>query len=264
MFLPGFLIPVAVYGDAMQIGTQPPGARKPARDSTPYRMARQARFRPVWRRAAYPGVAGTLTNRNVPVPIRTYYVNMHILLIEDDRDAAAYLIRGLCESGHQVDHAANGEDGLHMGLTAQYDVLVVDRMLPGRDGLSVISMLRAGGDRTPAQLARAFHVTRGAMTNTLGRLEWAGYVHVRPDWDDARRKLVTISPAGRAARDAAIAAITPRPRPTTGKARSAAAAPTSAPTKNPAKKSTPEFLSPIASLSFRWAGYIPVHLVQRV
>ncbi len=45
------------------------------------------------------------------------------------------------------------------------------------------------------------------MTNTLGKLEWAGYVHIRPDWDDARRKFVAISPAGRAARDAAIAAI---------------------------------------------------------
>jgi DNA-binding MarR family transcriptional regulator len=47
------------------------------------------------------------------------------------------------------------------------------------------------------------------MTNTLARLEWAGHVHIRPDWDDARRKLVSISPAGRAARDAALAAITP-------------------------------------------------------
>ena len=80
---------------------------------------------------------------------------MHILLIEDDAEAAAYLRKGLCESGHQVDHAANGEDGLHMGLSAQYDVLVVDRMLPGRDGLSVISMLRAGGDRTPALVLSA-------------------------------------------------------------------------------------------------------------
>jgi DNA-binding MarR family transcriptional regulator len=64
-------------------------------------------------------------------------------------------------------------------------------------------------ERTPAQLARAFHVTRGAMTNTLGRLEWAGHVHIRPDWDDARRKWVSISPAGRAAWDTALAAITP-------------------------------------------------------
>ena len=64
-------------------------------------------------------------------------------------------------------------------------------------------------ERTPVQLAQTFHVTRGAMTNTLSRLEWAGYVHVRPDWDDARRKLVVISPAGRLARDTALEAISP-------------------------------------------------------
>jgi len=75
---------------------------------------------------------------------------------------------------------------------------------------SVLNHLaRVGSERSPAQLARSFHVTRGAMTNTLHKLEWAGYVHIRPDWDDARRKMVTISPAGRQARDAAISAITP-------------------------------------------------------
>jgi DNA-binding MarR family transcriptional regulator len=47
------------------------------------------------------------------------------------------------------------------------------------------------------------------MTNTLRKLEWAGHIHIHPDWDDARRKQVTISPAGRKARDAALAAITP-------------------------------------------------------
>lgn len=64
-------------------------------------------------------------------------------------------------------------------------------------------------ERSPAQLAETFNVTRGAMTNTLAKLEWAGYVHIRPDWDDARRKMVAISPAGRSARDAAISALTP-------------------------------------------------------
>lgn len=74
----------------------------------------------------------------------------------------------------------------------------------------VLNLLaRIQDERTPAELARAFHVTRGAMTNTLAKLEWAGYVHIRPDWDDARRKMVAISPAGRAARDAALAAISP-------------------------------------------------------
>ena len=56
---------------------------------------------------------------------------------------------------------------------------------------------RLGGEKTPAQLARVFHVTKGAMTNTVARLEAAGYVHVRPDWEDGRRKLVSISHAGR-------------------------------------------------------------------
>ena len=65
------------------------------------------------------------------------------------------------------------------------------------------------GERSPAQLAEAFNVTRGAMTNTLGKLEWAGYVHIRPDWDDARRKMVAISPAGRRAREQALSAIAP-------------------------------------------------------
>ena len=75
---------------------------------------------------------------------------------------------------------------------------------------SVLNLLaHLNEERTPAQLAEAFHVTRGAMTNTLSRLEWSGYIHIRPDWDDARRKFVSISPAGRAARDAALAAFMP-------------------------------------------------------
>ena len=64
-------------------------------------------------------------------------------------------------------------------------------------------------EKSPGQLAKSFHLTRGAMTNTLNKLEWAGWVHIRPDWDDARRKMVAISPAGQAARDAAIAGIGP-------------------------------------------------------
>lgn len=80
---------------------------------------------------------------------------MHILLIEDDQLAADYLLKGLIESGHVVDHAANGEDGLHLALHGQYDVLVIDRMLPKRDGLSVIKMLRADKNHTPVLILSA-------------------------------------------------------------------------------------------------------------
>lgn len=87
------------------------------------------------------------------------------------------------------------------------------RVLPKGMEVSHFSVLnhlaRLNDERSPAQLAKNFHVTRGAMTNTLSKLELAGYVHIRPDWDDARRKMVAISPAGRTARDAAISAIAP-------------------------------------------------------
>lgn len=80
---------------------------------------------------------------------------MRILLIEDDARAAAYIVKGLTECGHTLDHASDGEDGLHMALGGQYDVLIVDRMLPVRDGLSILRMLRADGNSTPALVLSA-------------------------------------------------------------------------------------------------------------
>ena len=74
---------------------------------------------------------------------------------------------------------------------------------------SVLSHLYNAGEKSPAQLARNFHVTKGAMTNTLQRLEARGFVHIRPDWDDARKKMVAISPAGSTARDMALDDIRP-------------------------------------------------------
>src|SRR5258707_905956 len=69
--------------------------------------------------------------------------DMRLLIIEDDRDAAEYLVKAFREVGHVADSAADGEDGLALALDGGYDVLIVDRMLPKRDGLSVIGALRA-------------------------------------------------------------------------------------------------------------------------
>lgn len=114
---------------------------------------------------------------------------------------------------------SNQTDSLAVALFSE--ILTVDQLarnnvakaLPRGMVLSHFSVLnhlaRTQSERTPAQLARTFHLTRGAMTNTLRKLETSGYVHIRPDWDDARRKMVTISPSGRSARDAALAAIAP-------------------------------------------------------
>jgi DNA-binding MarR family transcriptional regulator len=96
------------------------------------------------------------------------------------------------------------------------DLLARNRLakaLPKGMELSQFSVLnhlaRLADERTPAQLAKVFHVTRGAMTNTLSKLEWAGHVHIRPDWEDARRKLVAISPSGRQACEEAFEVIAP-------------------------------------------------------
>lgn len=89
----------------------------------------------------------------------------------------------------------------------------ISKVLPKGMELSHFSVLnhlaRINDERTPAQLAKSFHVTRGAMTNTLAKLEWAGHVHIRPDWEDARQKFVAISPSGRSARESALAAVVP-------------------------------------------------------
>lgn len=75
---------------------------------------------------------------------------MKVLLIEDDEATADYIGAGLREEGHEVDRVATGPLGLELGLTRAYDVAVVDRMLPGLDGLSLLRALRAAGRSLPA------------------------------------------------------------------------------------------------------------------
>lgn len=80
---------------------------------------------------------------------------MRILLVEDDLEAAGYLVKGLTESGHMVEHAADGEDGLQMAISNAYDSMIIDRMLPKRDGLSVIEELRRMGNMAPVLILSA-------------------------------------------------------------------------------------------------------------
>ena len=80
---------------------------------------------------------------------------MHILLIEDDIAAAKYVVKGLKESGHVVDHASDGEMGLEMALSSKFDIIVVDRMLPKLDGLSLIVKLRDDSINTPVLILSA-------------------------------------------------------------------------------------------------------------
>ena len=80
---------------------------------------------------------------------------MRVLVIEDDRETAHYLEKALGESGHAADLAGDGEEGLALARDGGYDVLIVDRMLPRRDGLSVVRALRAEGLKTPVLILSA-------------------------------------------------------------------------------------------------------------
>ena len=80
---------------------------------------------------------------------------MRLLIIEDDRDAADYLVKAFREVGHVADRATDGEEGLALALDGRYDVLIVDRMLPKLDGLSVIGALRSKSVETPVLILSA-------------------------------------------------------------------------------------------------------------
>src|ERR1700724_2475627 len=103
-------------------------------------MIRAVQYRPSARDIAYP---------------RDGAFVMRLLIIEDDRDAADYLAKAFREVGHVADLATDGEEGLAQALDGQYDVLIVDRMLPKLDGLSVIGTLRSKGIETPALILSA-------------------------------------------------------------------------------------------------------------
>lgn len=74
---------------------------------------------------------------------------MRVLLIEDDPDTAQYVINGLEEEGHTIDHSADGREGMTQAMGETYDVLIVDRMLPGIEGLAIVKTMRAAGCKIP-------------------------------------------------------------------------------------------------------------------
>jgi len=95
---------------------------------------------------------------------------MKLLVIEDDREAAAYISKGLVESGYVVDVAHEGRDGLFMASSGSYDALVIDRMLPAMDGLAVIAALRAAEIRVPVLILSAL----GAVDDRVKGLRAGG------------------------------------------------------------------------------------------
>lgn len=95
---------------------------------------------------------------------------MRILLIEDDAETADYVLAGLREAGHNVDVARDGRDGLFQASGQDWDLLVVDRMLPGLDGLAVVRTLRAGGIETPV----LFLTTLGGIDDRVNGLNAGG------------------------------------------------------------------------------------------
>jgi len=95
---------------------------------------------------------------------------MKILLIEDDADTAAYVSEGLREHGHVVDHVADGREGQALAADGRYELLIVDRMLPGVDGLALVQAARAAGVRTPV----LFLSTLGGLDDRVSGLDAGG------------------------------------------------------------------------------------------
>ncbi len=95
---------------------------------------------------------------------------MRVLVIEDDQETAAYVARGLREHGHVVDLATTGQDGLFLATGAGHDVLVVDRMLPGLDGLGLVRAMRETGVKTPVLFLTAL----GGVGDRVRGLEAGG------------------------------------------------------------------------------------------
>jgi len=95
---------------------------------------------------------------------------VHILLVEDDEETRDYVVRGLREDGHTVDTASDGLDALHQGSETPHDLLIVDRMVPSLDGVSLVKALRAAGVQSPVLFLTAL----GAVADRVEGLEAGG------------------------------------------------------------------------------------------
>ena len=80
---------------------------------------------------------------------------MRLLLVEDDLEAAAYMVKGLKESGYVADHVADGREALYRVAAENYDAVIVDRMLPGVDGLTIVRTMRSAGNHSPVLILSA-------------------------------------------------------------------------------------------------------------
>lgn len=95
---------------------------------------------------------------------------MRVLLVEDDAKIASFILKGLRSAGYAVDHAADGEEGLHLALTEPYDAAVIDLMLPRRNGLALIREMRAEKVNTPVLILSA----KGSVNDRVKGLETGG------------------------------------------------------------------------------------------
>jgi two-component system, OmpR family, response regulator len=95
---------------------------------------------------------------------------MRILLVEDDAKIASFIVKGLKATGYAIDHAADGKEGLHLALTESYDTAIIDIMLPGLDGLSLIEGIRKSKVRTPIIILSA----KGSVNDRVKGLQTGG------------------------------------------------------------------------------------------
>ena len=134
--------------------------------------------------------------QTTPAEAGMLHTSMRILVIEDDREAASWLVKGLAESGHVADLAVDGEEGLGLALEGVHDAIIVDRMLPKLDGLSIIRKVREAGIKTPVLILSALGDVDDSVVVPIVKV---GSVGVRSDRDPRntrpQRRLFWVCPA---------------------------------------------------------------------